>query len=465
MPPPRIITKGVHMSKHKLQMESEILDSLFGKINLMQSREEKEKVVIHTISQKYGKSTQESFLQDQSVAELSSDEGRKKFLDSFFSLGILDELIRDAHTEDIIINGLNYIYVHDTFRGLVKTGMKFNSQHELDVFVKKLVVFAGRKNIRQVNNFELSNIAGRVNIVQSPFGPQITITKIKESPLSIIDLINLRSLTYEIAAQLWIYIEGMSSRPANLLILGAPGSGKTTLMNALMSFIPDTERLVVIEDTLELNTEQEDSWSRLECDEGLSLQDLVKNSLRMRPERIIVGEVRGSEAQDMMTAMNIGKYCLGTIHANSAREAIIRLESEPMNIPEILVNLIDVFVTVKKYQIKNSFFRVVDEIAETAGMEQKLVLLSPVWQYNYERSEFVERQPSSVFRDKVCRTGGIPTRRFIEEITVRAEVLKILKEKEIHTINEVSEFCRLFHRDKDAAFTRINLSREHFYKQ
>ena len=96
-------------------------------------------------------------------------------------------------------------------------------------------------------------------------------------------------------------MEGLNIRPANMLILGAPGSGKTTLMNALMSFIPDNERLVVIEDTLELNTKLEDSWSRLECDEGLSLATLVKNALMMRPERIIVGEVRGSEAQDRVS--------------------------------------------------------------------------------------------------------------------------------------------------------------------
>lgn len=453
------------MSKMRLEMESELLEHLFGKISLMQSREEKEKVVLSAITQTYGKTAQESFLQHEAVAELASDEGRKKFLDSFFSLGFIDEILKDPHTEDVIINALKYIFIHDTFRGLVKTDKKFNNLHELDVFVKKLVVFSGKKSLRQINNFELPGIAGRVNIVQSPYGPQITITKIKESPLSVIDLINLRSLTYELAAQLWMYIEGMGARPANTLILGAPGSGKTTLMNALMSFIPDNERLVVIEDTLELNTKLEDSWSRLECDEGLSLQDLVKNSLRMRPERILVGEVRGSEAQDMMTAMNIGKYCLGTIHANSAREAIIRLESEPMHIPEILVNLIDVFITVKKYQVKNTFFRVVDEVAETAGMEQKVVLLSPVWQYNYEKMDFVERQPSNVFRDKLCKTGGIPIRRFLEELSVRSQVLKVLREKEIHKIDEVSEFCRLFHRDKDAAFDKLGLTKQHFYQE
>ncbi|MBL7132264.1 MAG: CpaF family protein [Candidatus Omnitrophica bacterium] len=449
------------MNKHKLDVQAKILEQLFGKISVLQTQEEKEKVVLGAISDTYGHTPKDTLFQSKAISELNTNEGREIFLKEFFSFGIVEDLLNDSNTEDIIINALNPIYIHHTYRGLVSTDKKFNTQKELDVFVKKLIVFSGRKSIRQINNLELPHMAGRVNIVQSPFGYQITITKIKEKPLSVIDLINLRSLSYELAAQLWIYLEGMNIRPANILILGAPGSGKTTLMNALVSFIPDNERLVVIEDTLELNTKLEDSWSRLECDEGITLADLVKNSLRMRPERIIVGEVRGSEAQDMMTAMNIGKYCMGTIHASSAREAIIRLQNEPMNIPEMLVNLVDVFITTKKYQLKNSFFRVVDEVAETAGLEQKVVLLSPVWSYNYEKSNFEERQPSSIFRDKVCKLGGFPAKNFIDEFKIRTYLLKILKEKEIHKIEDVSNFCRLYHRNSEAALEKIDLTKEH----
>ena len=453
------------MSKHKLDIQAKILEKLFGKINMLQTQEEKESAVLNVISNTYGNTPKDAFFQSKTVSDLNTDGGRRTFLNEFFSFGIVEDILKDPNTEDIIINALNPIYIHHTYRGLVKSDKKFKTQRELDIFVKKLIVFSGRKAVKQINNLELPNMAGRVNIVQSPFGPQITITKIKESPLSIIDLVNLRSLSFELAAQLWLYMEGMNIRPANMLILGAPGSGKTTLMNALISFIPDNERLVVIEDTLELNTKLEDSWSRLECDEGITLADLVKNSLRMRPERIIVGEVRGSEAQDMMTAMNIGKYCVGTIHSNSAREAIIRLQNEPMNIPEILVNLIDVFITVKKYQVKNSFFRVIDEVSETAGLEQKVVLLSPVYTYNYEKSEFVERQPSSVFRDKVCKLGGFPAKDFIDELKIRARLLKILKEKEIHKIGDVSDFCRLYHRDKKAALEKLDLTKEHLLEE
>jgi len=452
------------VNKFKLDIQEKILEKISGEINFVQSKEEREHLVLDALSNSFGLTPEESFFQSATITELNTEEGRKEFLKEFFSFGEIDDLLKDPQTEDIIINGLNQIYIHQTYRGLIKTDKKFETRKELDIFVKKLIIFSGRKTLKQINNLELPDIAGRINIVMSPLGPQVTITKIKETPLSIVDLINLRSLSNELAAHLWLYVEGMNARPANMLILGAPGSGKTTLMNALLSFIPDNERLVVIEDTLELNTKLEDSWSRLECEEGMTLASLLKNSLRMRPDRIIVGEVRGEEAQDMMTAMNIGKYCMCTIHANAAREAIIRLQNEPMLIPETLVNLIDVFITTKKIQSKNSIFRVVSEVAETAGLEQKVVLLSPVWVYSIEKTTFVQKDSGSVFRDKICRMTGLTPRDIIDELKARTQILNILHQKEIHKIAEVSDFCRAYHRDKEGALNRLGLKREDLLK-
>lgn len=452
------------MEKKRIDIEARLLDKLFGKINFLQNVEEKKNIVNDLISQLYGATEQDVFMQSKTLSELSNEEERRKFLNDFFTYGIIEDLLKDPDTEDIIINALNPIYVHNTYRGLIRTDKRFSSTKELDVFIKKLVAFSGRTSLRKLNNLELSNIQGRVNIALSPFGPQVTITKIKENPLSIIDLIRKGAMSYDMAALLWLYLEGMSIRPANLLILGAPGAGKTTLLNALLSFIPDKERLVIIEDTLELSTTKEESWSRLESDDEITLADLVKNSLRMRPERIVVGEVRGEEAQDLMTAMNIGKYCMGTIHASAAREAIIRLENEPMNIPETLVNLIDVFITMTKFHVKHEVFRVVAEIAETAGMEQKKVLLSTVWRHDYDKRVFIEQSPTSVFRDKIARASGMQALDVIKELKLRADVLKVMDNRDVNKADDAAVFFRLYNKDPEQALGQFGLSRQEMLK-
>lgn len=452
------------MDRRKADIEAKILDKIIGKINLLQNDSEKHNIVSGIISEIYGATPREGFMQSEALHQLSHEEERDKFIGDFFKYGVIDHLLLDSSVEDIIINSLNPIYVHHTFQGLVKTDKRFESQKELDVFVKKLIAFSGRNSLKKLNNLELANIQGRVNIALSPFGPQITITKIKEKPLSIIDLIRAGAMNYDIAALLWLYMEGMSIRPANILILGAPGAGKTTLLNALLSFVPEKERLVIIEDTLELSTVPEESWSRLESDDEISLADLVKNSLRMRPERIVVGEVRGEEAQDMMTAMNIGKYCMGTIHASAAREAIIRLQNEPMNIPEALVNLVDVFITCVKYHVKHQVFRVVAEIAETAGMEQKKVLLSAVWHHEYEKRTFTEVSPTSVFRDKVARASGLQAIDVTKEIKVRAEVIKTMDNKNMTSMEEATKLFKAYSRDAEEACASLGLNKAEMLK-
>lgn len=447
------------MSRVQTEIESKILDKIIGRLNFLQGEHEKRDIVNGIITELYGTTPRDTFMQSQALSGLTNEQEREKFIDDFFKYGIIEELLLDTYTEDVIINALNPIYMHHALRGLIKTDKRFTTQRELDIFVKKLIAFSGRTCLRKINNVELANVQGRVNIVLSPFGPQITITKIKENPLSVVDLIRKGGMNYQMAALLWLYMEGMSIRPCNMLILGAPGSGKTTLLNALLGFIPDKERLVIIEDTLELSTQRQESWSRLESDDEISLADLVKNSLRMRPERIVVGEVRGEEAQDLMTAMNIGKYCMGTIHSSAAREAIIRLQNEPMNIPEVLINLIDVFITCSKFHVKNEVFRVISEIAETAGMEQKKVLLSTVWKHDYEARRFVEQSPTSVFRDKVARASGMPVVEVIKELHLRGEIMKVLDNKNINSMEDTFRFFRDYNNDAGAALSTLDLTK------
>ncbi|MCM8797663.1 MAG: Flp pilus assembly complex ATPase component TadA [Candidatus Omnitrophica bacterium] len=421
------------MDRERIEFENEILNKLSGKIFLLQDLERKQEVIFEAFLEVYNSSRFNKFIKKNKGLDM------RKFFNEFLSYGVIDDFLDDLEVEDIMINSTQPIYIHKTTKGLMKTEKKFNSREELDLFIRKLIIFSGRQTIKKINNVELSNIKGRVNIVYSPFGPQITITRAKERPLSITELIQNGTLPSEIAAQLWMYVEGLRVRPANIIIAGGPGAGKTTLLNAILSFFPSNERTVVIEDILELNTRVLENCSRLESDEDVNLADLVKNSLRMRPDRVIVGEVRGKEAQDLMTAMNIGKYCMGTLHASTARETILRLENEPMCVPSVLVSLVDVIVIMRRFNSDGKIKRVVGELVEIGGMEQKNVLLSSLWNYDLSSSIFHESIVSSIYRDKIANVSGRTSKEIMEEIKIRKKIIDRVIELGIFNIDKLTK--------------------------
>ncbi|MCA9399673.1 MAG: Flp pilus assembly complex ATPase component TadA, partial [Candidatus Omnitrophica bacterium] len=195
-------------------------------------------------------------------------------------------------------------------------------------------------------------------------------------------------------------------------------------------------------------------------DDDISLADLVKNSLRMRPERIVIGEVRGEEARDMATACNIGKYCIGTIHALTSREAIIRLQNEPMNIPEMLVNLFDAFIVLKRYHVQEKLYRIVDEVSETSGMEQVKILLSHVFKYDYETHSVRQVNPSTVYRDRLAQASGLTPRQIMQELALRAFLLKELDTRNMTTMKEVATFCRSYNQNPDEAVAALGFNRD-----
>jgi pilus assembly protein CpaF len=267
----------------------------------------------------------------------------------------------------------------------------------------------------------------RVNAIVPPLsldGPILTIRKFSHDPFQVADLIALNTLTESVATMLTAAVEG----GLNVLISGGTGTGKTTMLNVLSSFVPSDERIVTIEDPVELQLRQhhvvrlEARPPNIEGKGEITIRDLVRNALRMRPDRIIVGEVRGSEALDMLQAMNTGHDgSLSTIHANSPRDALARLETMVLMagfdlptraIREQVASAVDLIVQVQRFRDGS---RRITQVTEVVGMEGEVITLQDVFRYDHSlgrsiatgiRPEFAEQLeaagvdlPASLFGD------------------------------------------------------------------
>ncbi|MFH1448378.1 MAG: ATPase, T2SS/T4P/T4SS family [Candidatus Micrarchaeota archaeon] len=427
-------------SKEKRSLYKYVLEKLARKLTYGQSIETRKDIVFEILSE---------------VRESLTSSEKDEMVNEILSYDIIDDIMKDPEIEDIMISALNPVFVFHQKTGMTKTKRRFETLEDLDLFVRKLLAFSGKTEYKPINDLHLVTTQ-RANVIESPMGPQITIRKFRQTPLSIIDLVRNGTTDYAIGSMLWLYSDGLSIKPANLMIGGMPGAGKTTLLNAMFSFFPPNERLVVIEDTLELNTQGKENCSRLETNDDTTLKDLVRNTLRMRPDRIIVGEVRGEEAIDLMTAMNIGKICMCTIHASTAREMVTRLQNMPMNIPTDIIPMIDAFVMVKQFNIKKNISRVVSQIAETGGVE-KTVLLSDLCKYDYKSAKIKDLRPSVVYRDRLAESAGISPKEVMDELKSRARILRSLDRSNIHTIEQVSEFCNMYYENPQNALARLGM--------
>ena len=308
-------------------------------------------------------------------------------------LDVLQPIIDDESVTEIMVNGANDIFIEQDGR-TKKLDVRFESSAKLEDVIQSIV----SKVNRSVN--ESSPIVdarlkdgSRVNIVLAPIalnGPIMTIRKFSNTPMTIERLINFGSLTVETANVL----QRMVQAKYNIFICGGTGSGKTTFLNALSNFIPKDERIVTIEDSAELQITGIDNIVKMETrnanTEGkgeINIRDLIKASLRMRPERIIVGEVRGAEALDMLQAMNTGHDgSLSTGHANSSRDMLSRLETMVLSgaimpleaIRQQIASAIDIIIHLGRIRDKS---RKVLEISEILGYRDGNIQLNPLYEF------------------------------------------------------------------------------------
>jgi len=280
--------------------------------------------------------TEEILSEDQFNMPLNAEE-RERFYqeiqDEVTGLGPIEPFMHDPTVSDILVNGYRQVYVERDGK-LYPTEVRFRDDEHLRKVIDRIVSRVGRRidEFCPMVDARLPD-GSRVNAVIPPIavdGPSLSIRRFAADPLELEDLINLKTLIPEIGQLL----QGIVKARLNVLISGGTGSGKTTLLNVLSRFIPEDERIITVEDAAELQLKQEHVVrletrpANIEGKGEITTRDLVRNSLRMRPERIIVGEVRGAEVLDMLQAMNTGHDgSLTTIHANSPRDALIRVET------------------------------------------------------------------------------------------------------------------------------------------
>jgi pilus assembly protein CpaF len=322
---------------------------------------------------------------------------REKLVDEIlhevFGLGPLEPLLGDPTIADILVNTHKQVYV-ERFGKLELTHTVFKDDNHLRRIIDRIVSDVGRRIDEASPMVDARLLDGsRVNAIIPPValdGPMLSIRKFTIHRLSMQDLINLQSITREMGE----VVKGIVKARLNVLIAGGTGSGKTTFLNVLSGFIPTTERIVTIEDAAELQLQQEHVVRletrppNIEMQGQITQRDLVRNALRMRPDRIIIGEVRGAEALDMLQAMNTGHDgSLTTLHANTTRDALRRLETMILmagtNLPgkamrEQISSAIDVIIHIGR---QSDGTRKVFKISEITGMEGEVVTLQDIFVY------------------------------------------------------------------------------------
>lgn len=332
---------------------------------------------------------------------------------SIRGFGLLDSIISDDTITEVMINGPENVFIEQNGR-LFKLDKQFESQRRLEDIIQRIVGLAGRE-VNQANPICDTRLpdGSRVNVVLPPIalcGPTLTIRKFSKTPMTIEKLIQYGSITQEIADKLQLLVKAKY----NIFISGGTGSGKTTFLNALSNYIPKDERVITIEDSAELQITGVENLVSLETRNAntsgagqITIRDLIKSSLRMRPERIVVGEVRGGEALDMLQAMNTGHDgSLSTGHANSTEDMLSRLETMVLQgaaglpleaIRQQIASAVDIIIHLSRLRDKS---RKTMEITEVVGYEDGRIILNPLYVFEEDENSTLEKVYGSLNRTK-----------------------------------------------------------------
>ena len=381
----------------------EIKEYIFDNFNLNQlSDEELEEQIEELIR---------SRLQDEYLTIEERVDIVRQVYSSIRGFGLLDTIMNDDSITEVMINGPEEIFIEKAGR-LYQLPEAFESERRLEDVVQRIVGLAGRE-VNQANPIVDTRLpdGSRVNVVLPPIslkGAIVTIRKFSKTPMTIAQLIRFGSITQDIADVLELLVRAKY----NIFISGGTGSGKTTFLNALSNYIPKDERVITIEDSAELQIVGVKNLVRLETRNAnasgsgaVTIRDLIKSSLRMRPERIVVGEVRGGEALDMLQAMNTGHDgSLSTGHANSTSDMLSRLETMVLQgaeglpleaIRQQIASAVDIIIHLSRLRDKS---RKTMEITEVVGYENGHIVLNPLYVFEEDEKSTLDRVSGSLKR-------------------------------------------------------------------
>ncbi|MBI5036023.1 CpaF family protein [Candidatus Micrarchaeota archaeon] len=378
------------------------------------------------------------------VPLLKDEKAANAVASRLYGYELIQPLLEDAELEDVMVNGTaENVWVYHRQAGICKTNVQF-TEKQLKMLLGQIATPGMMDDGRLADG-------SRVNVIKPPASsfPMVTIRLFRKSPVSLIDLVKRKTLSIDAAAFLWSAFEGLGIYPLNILVIGGTAAGKTSTLNALTSLIPPDERLISIEDTAELNLVGRSNWISLVTSKTASAQDLLRNALRMRPDRLMVGEVRGAEAEVLFTAMNIGhRGSCGTLHANNARDAMLRLENEPMNVPAALLPLADLVVAQHRvYDRRLGLVRRVVQISEVSRSEG-MVGLNDVFAWDSEKDALERTDSPSASIEKISNAVMKKPSFVLEKIEDRRKVLEYMVQKDIYKHKDVCAFLQEYYKQE-----------------
>jgi len=378
----------------------------------------------------------------------------------FVGLGKLEPIMKDPNIEDISCDGIGipiFILHRNSLIGSVKTNVVFNTAEELDIFVNKVAQRCG-KNISVAQPLiggtlpDGSRLQATLGTDIARKGSNFTIRKFTEKPLTPINLINLKTMDAKIAAFLWLAVEYGRS----MLISGGVATGKTSLLNALSLFIKPELKIVSIEDTAELLLPHP-HWvpgvARLAIAEmegkklgEVDLFDLLRESLRQRPDYLIVGEVRGKEAYVLFQQIATGHASMATIHADSVERLVDRLTTPPISLPANLIEALDLIIFIVRIKYGQTYIRRVNNIYEVLGFDRDkgYPIVNEVFRWNAPNDTFVSVNPSNILK-KISQQYGISEHTLQKDISDRVRILEWMSEAKIEDFIDVSKVFKLYY--------------------